>query len=257
LTPTPRIVRDNETLSSCLHDLQAGDIISCRLRLKSQEEHILIDLMERGIKLFPSATSQLASRSKVFQARIFQSLMVPGTCSVYDIHGLLNALSRHQKNQTKHVVLKHDRKHGGLGIHLFKDPEDIFTLCANNVLPFPFVLQPFLADSRDIRVIILGDYIEAYQRSNPNNFRHNLYCGGKACRWELSRIQEAVCRTAMTRGAFPYAHIDLLLTSDDTVYLNEINLRGGIHGATITPRSYDKKITDLHGKALEEMGHGG
>jgi len=239
-----------------MQDLQAGDIVGCRLRLKSQEEHILLDLVERGIKLFPSATSQLAGRSKVFQARIFQSLMAPGTYAVYDIHGLLDVISLHKKNKITRVVLKHDRKHGGLGIHLFRDPEDIFTLCANNVLPFPFVVQPFFDNSRDIRVIILGDYIEAYQRSNPDNFRNNLHCGGKSCRWELTATQEDLCRKAMTRGDFPYAHIDLLQTTDGMIFLNEINLRGGIHGAMITPRHYGEIISGLHEEAFNKMLEG-
>lgn len=249
----PRVIRDNETLTSSLHQLQAGDIVCCRLRLRSQEEHILIDLMERGVKLFPSATSQLASRSKVFQTRIFQQFMIPGTFGVYDIHGLLDAISFYQKNRTERVVLKHDRKHGGLGIHLFKELEDIFNLCSNHVIDFPFVVQPFLVNSRDIRVVILDDYLEAYQRFNPDNFRKNLHCGGEARVWKLSEKQEEICRKAMDRGSFPYAHIDLLLAADGTVYLNEINLRGGIRGAAITPGNYRKKIEDLQEKTLEQI----
>jgi glutathione synthase/RimK-type ligase-like ATP-grasp enzyme len=251
LAGPPRIIRDNETLSSCIHELQEGDIICCRLRLKPQEEHILLDLMERGVTLIPSATSQLASRSKAFQARIFHPMMVPGTLAIYDLHSLLGVISHYQKAAIERVVLKHDRKNGGLGIHLFKDPEDIFTLAANNVIPFPFVLQPFIADSRDVRVIILGDYIEAYQRINPDNFRNNLHCGGIAARWELSDDQIALCQKAMVRGAFPYAHIDLMLT--DTAYLTEINLRGGIRGAVISPQEYGRKIEDLHKDLLQKI----
>ncbi len=212
--------------------------------------------MERGVKLFPSATSQLASRSKVFQARIFQSIMIPGTRAVYDIHGLLDVISLYQNSNTKQVILKHDRKHGGLGVHLFQDVEEIFTLCTNNVLPFPFVLQPFLADSRDIRVILLGEYLEAYQRSNPNNFRNNLHCGGKSTPWQLLEKQKDVCEAAMYRGAFPYAHIDLLLAPDETVYLNEINLRGGIHGASITSSSYLEIIDKIHEEELKKLHSG-
>ena len=234
-----------------MHQLQADDIICCRLRLKPQEEHLLLGLAEQGVRLIPSATSQLASRSKTFQARIFFPMMLPGTAAIYDIHDLLGVISQYKRTATRQVILKHDRKNGGLGIQLFKDPEDIFTLAANNVIPFPFVLQPFIADSRDIRVIILGDYIEAYQRLNPDNFRNNLHCGGKAIRWELSEKQLALCEKVMLRGAFPYAHIDLMLTDDDTVYLTEINLRGGIRGAVITPQEYGKRIEDLHDILLQ------
>jgi glutathione synthase/RimK-type ligase-like ATP-grasp enzyme len=236
-----------------MDQLQAGDIVSSRLRLKSQEEHLLLDLVERGVKLIPSATSQLASRSKTFQARIFSALMIPGTTVIYDVHGLLEVISQYQKTGTGQVILKHDRKNGGLGVHLFRDAEDIFTLAANNAIPFPFVLQPFITDSRDVRVIILGDYIEAYQRTNPNNFRNNLHCGGKAARWKLSEGQITLCRKAMIRGAFPYAHIDLMVTDDDRTYLAEINLRGGIRGAVITPQLYKKKLELLHLDLTKKM----
>jgi ribosomal protein S6--L-glutamate ligase len=177
--------------------------------------------------------------------------MVPGTAAVYDLHGLLGVISGYQRTAIERVILKHDRKNGGLGIHLFKDPEDIFTLAANNGIPFPFVLQPFIADSRDVRVIILGDYIEAYERINPDNFRNNLHCGGRAIRWELSDEQIALCQQVMIRGAFPYAHIDLMLT--DTTWLTEINLRGGIRGAAISPQEYGRKIEDIHRDLLQKI----
>jgi ribosomal protein S6--L-glutamate ligase len=252
LAGSQRVIRDNGTLFSSLHQLQAGDIICCRIRLKAQEEHLLLDLVERGITLIPSATSQLASRSKAFQARIFSSLMLPGTSVIYDVHGLLGVISQYQRMKIERIILKHDRKNGGLGIHLFKDTEDIFTLAANNILPFPFVLQPFIANIRDVRVIVLGDYIEAYQRTNPDNFRNNLHCGGKASPCELSGEQRALCRTAMIRGGFPYAHIDLMVTDDGT-YLTEINLRGGIRGAALTPHTYCRKVESLHQNLIEKI----
>ena len=178
--------------------------------------------------------------------------MIPGTAVIYDVHGLLGAISQYRRMKIEHIILKHDRKNGGLGVHLFKDTEDIFTLAANNVLPFPFVLQPFIANNRDVRVIILGDYIEAYQRTNPDNFRNNLHCGGSASPWVLSEEQRALCRTAMIRGGFPYAHIDLMMTDDGT-YLTEINLRGGIRGAALTPQTYCRKVEDLHQDLIEKL----
>jgi glutathione synthase/RimK-type ligase-like ATP-grasp enzyme len=248
-----RVIRNNETLFSCIHQLKAGDIICSRIRLKPQEEHLLLDLVERGINIIPSATSQLASRSKTFQSRIFSSLMIPGTAVIYDVQGLLGVISQYRRMKIGRIILKHDRKNGGLGVHLFQNIEDVFTLAANNVLPFPFVLQPFIATFRDVRVIILGDYIEAYQRTNPDNFRNNLHCGGKACPWELSEEQISLCRKAMIRGVFPYAHIDLMLADEGVTYLTEINLRGGIRGAAITPQAYCQKVESLHQDLIEKM----
>ena len=102
------------------------------------------DLLARGIKLIPSATAQLASRSKVFQAKVFEEFMLPGTQAVYDNHTLLDTSSLYQKLKFTKVILKCDRKNAGLGIHLFNTIEELYNLvvCGKS-LHFPFVIQPF------------------------------------------------------------------------------------------------------------------
>ncbi len=253
LTNTRRIIRNNDELFEAFHHLVCGDIIACRIRLKYDEEHLLLDLTERGIHLIPSATSQLASRSKTFQARLLGSLMIPHTVVIYDIHGLLETISLYNRHSVEKVILKHDRKNAGLGIHLFHNIEDVYTQAANNVLPFPFVLQPFIADSRDIRVIFLDGYVEAYERKNPYGFRNNLHCGGQAVSSPLSQSQLELCKIAMKRGKFPYAHLDLMITETGDTYLAEINLRGGIRGAAIDPGNYQKKVFAIHEKILQKQ----
>ena len=83
--------------------------------MKPGEEHLLTDLLERGVHLIPSASSQLASRSKTFQARIFSEFMLPGTLPIYDTHALLSASSLYRQQQYSRVILKCDRKNAGLG----------------------------------------------------------------------------------------------------------------------------------------------
>jgi len=253
LTHKPTIIRDNKSLFSQYSRLKAGDIICNRIRMKRGEEYVLVDLIDRGIKLIPSATSQLASRSNTLQVRLFGDLMVPQTVSVYDLHDLLEAICLYQRSKTGKVVLKHDRKNGGLGIHLFRDIEDVYTQAANNVLAFPFVLQPFVQNAHDIRVIIAGDYIEAYRRSNPDNFRNNLHWGGVSCKWQLDEAQISICSEVMTRGSFPYAHIDLMQTRDGKNYLTEINLNGGIKGAAISTPELKKRKKDVEEMVLNEF----
>ena len=252
LTSKARIITKNQDLPELFHKLSAGDIIACRLRLKYEEEHLLLDLVERGVQLIPSATSQLASRSKTFQARLFAPFMVPYTVVIYDIHGLLDTVSLYGHHAIGKVVLKHDRKNAGLGIHLFRDIEDVYTQAANNVLPYPFVLQPFVNNSRDIRIIFLNDYIEAYERNNPDNFRNNLHCGGEANPFLLNEKQLDLCRKVMNRGSFPYGHLDMMITEKAETYLAEINLRGGIRGAAINPGNYQKKVKAIETKLLQE-----
>lgn len=217
------------------------------------EEHILIDLIQRGVILVPSATSQLASRSKTFQARIFSEFMLPGTLPIYSSHDLLKASSTYQLRQYSKVILKSDRKNAGLGVHVYNDIEELYNQVSVSSFPFPFVIQPYQHQSRDIRVIILGDYLEAYERSNPHNFRKNLHCGGKSKPYTLPEKQLEFCLQVMRRGAFPYGHLDLLLTKDNDYYLMEINLKGGLKGAAISGKEYQKKLSMIHAKLVGEL----
>ncbi len=217
--------------------------------MRPQEEHLLLDLSARGIRLIPSATSQMASKSKTFQARIFSPWMIPHTTVIYDIHSLLETVSQYQKNSITKVILKHDRKNAGVGILLYNSIEDVYNQAANNIISFPFVLQPFLAESEDIRVIIIGDYIEAYKRYSPYNFRNNLHCGGTAEPFSLQKKEYDFCQEILKRGDFPYGHLDLMITGEQDIYLAEINLRGGIRGARISTEKYKKKVAAIE-KAL-------
>lgn len=253
LTSPISIIRKNSELPERYHALASGDIIACRLSLKYNEEHLLLDLMERGVHLIPSATSQLASRSKTFQTRLLAPYMIPYSIVIYDIHGLLNTISLYGHHDVGKVVLKHDRKNAGLGINLYGNIEDIYNQATNNSISYPFVVQPFVPDCRDIRVIILGDYIEAYERRNPDNFRNNLHCGGAARPFQLKTDQLNLCEKIMTRASFPYGHLDLMLTEENKIYLAEINLRGGIRGAVIDPASYQKKVKAVEEKLLQEI----
>ena len=244
----PTIIRDNQTLYTSYHQLKRDDIICGRIRLKPGEEHLLIDMLERGIRLIPSATSQLASRSKSFQARIFSEFMLPGTLPIYDTHALLSASSLYHQQQYTKVILKCDRKNAGLGVHSFKDIEDLYNHASLGIFSFPFVIQPYQNYCRDVRVIILDNYIEAYERVNPHNFRKNLHCGGNAAPYTLSEQQLEFCLKVMQRGDFPYAHLDLMLTREGDCFLTEINLRGGLKGAKISAQEYQDKLELLHEK---------
>ncbi len=255
MSPSFDVIRDNTTLDAKFSKLQAGDIVATRIRLKKFEEHLLLDLVERGIRLIPSARAQLASRSKAFQARLLEPLMIPGTKVIYDSHSLLETISTFRQKSHGKVVVKHDRKNAGQGIFLFQSIEDVYSLAANNSLPFPFVIQPFIDNCRDVRIIILGDYQEAYSRYNPYNFRNNLHCGGDATPYTLSRDQLDFCKEVMSRGGFPYAHLDLMITEDDHTYLAEINLRGGMRGAMITLEKYKKKVAEIHDNLITALRH--
>lgn len=249
----PTIIRDNQTFYNSYHQLKQNDIVCGRIRMKPGEEHLLIDLLERGIHLIPSASSQLASRSKTYQARIFSEFMPPGTLPIYDTHALLSASSFYRQQQYTRVILKCDRKNAGLGVHTFNDIEDLYNHASKGSFAFPFVIQPYQSKNRDIRVIILGDHTEAYERVNPYNFRKNLHCGGDAAPYTLSEQQRNFCLKVMQRGDFPYGHLDLMLTPDGDCLLTEINLRGGLKGAKIAGQEYQDKLEIIHNKLLRKI----
>ncbi len=250
-----RIITDNNTLRALYHDLVPGDMFVGRVRMLPSEENLLLDLLERGIRFFPSALAQLASRSKALQAKIFFEFMPPCTKAVHDLHGLLEVINFFNEKSISQVVTKHDRKNGGMGILRWNSVEEVFNHCSTNSLRFPLVVQPFLADAVDIRVIMLGDYQEAYRRINPHNFRNNLHCGGSSEPYELTSEQRQLCIRVMERGKFPYGHIDLLVTESGTSYLSEINLRGGLRGAKISPAAYRAKVAAINEAARKgEIG---
>ena len=249
---TPRIFTNNLDIRREFANLRAGDVFIGRLRLKATEETLLVDLLDRGILLFPSALSQLLCRSKTMQARVYAPEMLPHTVAVHDQHDMLETVNLYQRHNITRLVTKHDRKNAGMGIHLWRDVEEVFSHSSLGSLPFPFVIQPFVENSRDIRVVMLGDYRESYIRSNPHNFRNNLHCGGESTPCQLTEQQLTLCRQVMERGKFPYAHLDLMVLATGETYLAEINLRGGIRGARISPEEYLRQVDIIHRRYLSE-----
>ncbi len=247
---TPRIINSNQAFRQHYNDLQRGDLVIGRISLRPSEEHLLLDLVERGIRLIPAALPQLISKSKAMQSELFNQWMLPRTRAIHDIHQLLDVMPVFVDD--KEIVTKLDRKNAGLGIHLWSGIEDIYTHASLNNLPFPFVIQPLEKNIKDIRVIIIGDFIEAYERHNPNNFRNNLHCGGKSQPCKLTHEQKNICRQVMERGKFPYAHIDLMVSAESS-YLTEINLRGGIRGAKIKAKEYKKRIEERQEQLAKQL----
>ena len=180
------------------------------------------------------------------QTEILGDFMVPHSMVIYNQHDILTAVNIYGRHNIGQVITKDDRRNAGMGILLWSSVEDVFNQAMLGTLAYPFVLQPFLDNCKDIRVIYIGDYWESYERFNKDNFRNNIHCGGKSASIPLSKEQKDICANVFARGQFPYGHLDLMVTRDNVSYLAEINLRGGIKGAKITPESYKKNIDQLH-----------
>ncbi len=255
----PWVILSNRALRERYHELRKGDLFLGMLSIKPTEEYLFAELLDRGIETFPPLISHLLSRSKCLQAQVYEKYMFPLTLIIRDRHDLTRAINLYGQNRVKAVVTKQNRFNCGLGIHLWESLESLYTFVTWGNQPFlpsslfyPFIVQPFIKDLIDVRVIILGDYIEAYTRENPYNFRNNLYFGGKSKRYRLSDKELALCKEIMVRGRFPYAHIDLLITPEGKTYLSEINLRGGLKGAQISTEAYKTKIDAIHHEFLNQ-----
>lgn len=249
MSQTRRLIRNNDTLRRDYQELSAGDLVVGRMRLAPGEEYLLLDLEARGVRLFPTALAQALSRSKVMQTALLGPWMVPHSLAIHDLHTLHRAVASYQQAGIGRVVSKLDRANAGLGVLCWPSVEEVLNQVTLKTLPLPFVLQPFIEQSRDLRVIMLGNYQEAYQRHNPLGWRHNLHSGGGSEPWNLSEAQAEVCRQVMARGGFPYAHLDLLLPPDGGCYLGEINLRGGLRGASIDAETYRTRLAAIHHQA--------
>ena len=235
------IIKNNRELKSRYHELTGGDIFIGNLSLKHLKQTLLIDMIERGIRCLPSALAQILSSSKAAQAFVLKEWMLPHTRVIPRRSDLLEALNAYNKNGIGPVITKQDGMHCGHGIRRWETMETLYSFMALDPSNYPFVLQPFQEQFTDVRVIIVDDYVESYTRSNPHNFRVNITLGGTDSAYDLSAHQESFCRTVMQRGKFPHAHIDLMVLSDDTCFLSEIALNGGIKGARISREELDQK----------------
>jgi ribosomal protein S6--L-glutamate ligase len=227
------IIRSDRELDRHFDQLARGDVVLGSLSATYLRPALVADLMERGVRCVPSLLCQLISRSKCAQALLLRRWMAPHTLVIARRAELMEAVGYCARNRIGPVVTKQEGMHCGHGIRRWDHAEALYSIVAFNPADYPFVLQPFLADVTDIRVIVAGDYMEAYVRENEFNFRANLAAGGTGRPLEMDRAAERLCREVMERGRFPYAHIDLHLTSEGHCWLSEIALDGGIAAARI------------------------
>ena len=211
MSQEPRLIRSINEFRRLYRQLGAGDVVIGVLALRPGEEIKLLDLAERGVAFFPPVLAQLLGRSKVAQAEVLGEYMVPGTFVAYSLSDLAGKLPEFQDRGA--VIAKRDRAHLGLGVSLWPSLETLYSLAGLQGLTYPLVVQPFVPGARDLRVVVLAGYIEAYERVNPHSFRKNLFQGGSSQPTVLTPAQEDFCRQVMARGRFPYAILDLLLDS--------------------------------------------
>ncbi len=244
----PIVIRSLTELRRRYPELAAGDLVLGPLAVKPGEEIKLLDLQERDVVFFPPLLAQLVVRTKTAQALVLSDYMLPGTFVAYGVTDLSARLG--DARLSGPVVSKRDRAHLGLGVSLWASLETLHSLASLQPLPFPLVVQPFLAGARDFRVVVVGEYTEAYERYNPQGFRKNLFQGGAFRPADLNQEILSFCRRAMGRGSFPYAVLDVLLSPQREAYLSEINFHAGLKGSQLGQTEYRRRV-----KAILEDFH--
>jgi len=247
------IVHSARELGERFEELGPGDIVLGALAAKYLAGALAADLLERGVRCVPSVLCQLLSRSKCAQALLLRRWMAPHTVVISRRAELMEAISDYARNGIDRVVSKQEKMHCGYGIRRWENAEALYNAVGLTDHAFPLVLQPFLTDIRDVRVIMVGDYVEAYLRENLYNFRANLSAGGTSRPLAMDAEAKAFCRAVMTRGRFPYAHIDLQLTEGGVCYLSEITLDGGIAAARISRQELNRRKQEALEKEAKEV----
>jgi glutathione synthase/RimK-type ligase-like ATP-grasp enzyme len=249
MTRAPLIIRSLTELRRRSPELAAHDLVLGPLAVKPGEETILIDLRERDVVFFPPLLAQLVARTKTAQAQVLGDYMLPGTFVVHSLPDLAARLG--DARLSGPVVSKRDRAHLGLGVGFWPSLEALYSLAGLTPLPFPLVVQPFLAEARDLRVVVVGEYTEAYERFNTQGFRKNLFQGGANRPVPPSPELLSCCRRVMARGKFPYAVLDLLISPQEEAFLSEINFHAGLKGSSLGQAEFRRRVQSL----LEEFQH--
>jgi ribosomal protein S6--L-glutamate ligase len=246
------IITSSKELLDRYDELCRGDIFVGKPAAGGLNQFLLIDLLERGVLCVPSPLSQIISGSKLVQTLLLNRWMLPNTLVISRRKNLIDAVGLFNRTGTAHVVTKEDRMHCGHGIRKWDSIETLYSFVSMSESSYPFILQPYVEGFTDLRVIVAGDYVEAYARHNPDNFRMNMAAGGSSRPFDLDADKERFCRAAMDRGKFPYAHIDIMVASDGKYYLSEIALNGGIKGASIGRMELESRKQEITDSLIRE-----
>jgi len=250
-----RVITSARELWRALPDLAAGDVVVGRVPMRPGQERLLAVLAERGVCFVPSLQAQLLSRSKALQAAFLADFMVPGTSVLHCREDLLALMGRPGPLHHGEIVVKRDQGNAGGGVFFLAGLESLFTHLefAQEREVYPVVVQPMIEDAADMRVVVLGEELDVYQRHSACSRRRNLHCGGTAQPVAPDEALVDFCRQVMRRAGFPYGCLDLLRDGSGRCHLLEINLRGGLRGSRFDQRRYLEAVEATHQRLLRRV----
>ena len=219
---------DRTTIKELLSKSKKGDRISCRIR-NPRFMGIFHEIESRGANIFPPLLSQSLSMSKVHQALHYADYMVPNTQVLFRRFHIQDVLRKYAEKDVLKAVVKEDWASMGTGVHPCLSLNELAWIIMHMIKP-PIVVQPMIENFREFRLVILGDTILAKEKMNSDQlFWKNRIFGGVTKLITPSRQIVEFGKEMMLIGKFPWAYIDLHVTSDD-IFLSEINLYGSNAG---------------------------
>jgi RimK family alpha-L-glutamate ligase len=123
------------------------------------------------------------------------------------------------------VIVKESYGSLGKGVYKADTNEELLALM-QKLIYVPHVYQEYLGKmvGVDIRVILIGKKVVcAMKRTNKNDFRSNLACGGSGEKIELSKEFLAVAERTAEILDLDYCGVDLLFGDDYSPYVCEVN----------------------------------
>ncbi len=217
-------------------------------------------VLKSGLPHFPRPAAQLEFSGKVGNRLLFERLGLPQPPAM-EFSGMDQALRAWRGGQvqkaglTPPLVAKGASGGEGRNVFLVNDPDELEavgvrldTSCTNG--PPGMVLQQYIeARGRDVRVVIMGDDLEAFWRIGaPGEFRANLSQGGVVERnfrpHDLERARELAGRLRKSAG-LDLAAVDMLFPPGGGPLLLEINFffgRRALGGDQAYMRRYLKAV---------------
>ena len=106
----------------------------------------------------------------------------------------------------------------GEGVWLVEDRAQLEE-CAARLQCTPHLYQQYIATSRgrDLRVLVVGDYVGAMLRTSAGDWRSNIAAGGHGSAYPLDDATHALARRVAALLGLDYAGIDLLFGPDGPV----------------------------------------
>jgi len=207
-----------------------GDFV---FSLMIRSSHYAKTFLKKGVTLLPKFDMVKLWRSKIEHAKLFKDTHMPQhTTWAYNINELKNLQHYYKSNcpTSQLVTKKYTNTSGGKDVHKWKNIDhiiDYFTTAGAGQF-YPMVIQPFIENYKDYRVIVMGEFVQAIHRYNPNNWKQNTDLGASITDVPLTLEEWEFVRDVQRITKFPFIFIDLMIT-DDNIYLGEFSLDGVEH----------------------------